>query len=219
MVIWSAILQATAGAVIPPVLIVGLIFLAFIPILNAARPRSGLALAVVTVAAIAGNLPIIIDELSHPDSAPGFILTLLSTVAPVVGVLAGIAAWRSWPSGAARTLVLAGIGVFVSGTAASLVIAAGTESPGALINDVRISASQIEFDPAVIEVPANASGVWIENRDGVRHTFTVEELGIDLEVPALKAGRVDVEGPAGSYEVTCKVPGHEAMTGTLTISS
>ena len=54
-------------------------------------------------------------------------------------------------------------------------------------------------------------------RCGIRHTFTIEELGVDLEVPAHKAGRIDIDAAPGIYQFVCSVPGHEAMTGTLII--
>jgi uncharacterized cupredoxin-like copper-binding protein len=62
------------------------------------------------------------------------------------------------------------------------------------------------------------SGLWIDNKDGIRHTFAIPELEIDVEIPALKANRVDIDAPPGSYLIICTVPGHESMTGTLTIT-
>ena len=40
------------------------------------RRRLGLVFAIATAALFLGNLPTILDELRHPDSAPAFILTL-----------------------------------------------------------------------------------------------------------------------------------------------
>ncbi len=45
MVLWSVVLQATAGAVIPPVLVIGASFLLLVPFLRGQRRRLGLALA------------------------------------------------------------------------------------------------------------------------------------------------------------------------------
>ena len=64
---------------------------------------------------------------------------------------------------------------------------------------------------------AGTVGVWVDNRDGIHHTFTIEGLDVDLEIPALKAKRVDFEAPAGTYDVICTVPGHESMTATLSV--
>jgi len=67
-------------------------------------------------------------------------------------------------------------------------------------------------------VATGSTGVWVENKDGIRHTLTIEELGVDLDIPALKARRVDfAAAAAGTYTYTCTVPGHENMTGTLVV--
>jgi hypothetical protein len=34
---------------------------------------------------------------------------------------------------------------------------------------------------------AGTNGVWIDNWDGIYHTFTIEELDVDVELPALKS--------------------------------
>ena len=75
-----------------------------------------------------------------------------------------------------------------------------------------------DTDPKLdIAVPSGTIGVWVDNRDGIHHTFTIEDLGVDLEIPALKAKRVQFDAPPGTYEIICTVPGHESMTGALTV--
>jgi uncharacterized cupredoxin-like copper-binding protein len=61
--------------------------------------------------------------------------------------------------------------------------------------------------------------VFVDNRDFFRHTFTVEETSIDVELPARQGARVPVDLPAGTYAVVCPVPGHEFMASTLTVTS
>ena len=79
MVTWSVILQVLAG-LIPPVAVIGAIFLGFVPFLSGERRKLALVYAVLATLAIGGNLPPVIDELSNPESSPAFILTLLSVV-------------------------------------------------------------------------------------------------------------------------------------------
>jgi plastocyanin len=57
----------------------------------------------------------------------------------------------------------------------------------------------------------------IENRDLVRHTFTVEDAGISKELPERSTVRLSVELKPGSYRFHCEVPGHESMTGRLIV--
>nr|MDJ0792065.1 hypothetical protein [Acidimicrobiia bacterium] len=79
MVIWAIILHLTARVIVPPVLVIGLIYLAFTPFLTGERRKLGIAYAAVSLLVILGNIPGLVDELSNPESAPAFILTLLST--------------------------------------------------------------------------------------------------------------------------------------------
>lgn len=217
MVVWAVLLQVIARAVIPPVLIIGLVFLAFVPFLRGQRRWVGLGLAVFALLAVAGNLPGLVDELSNPESAPAFVLTLLSTLGAVLAIVSGTAAFFGWSQQPARAIAVAAVGVFVVGTIASIALFATTDSDVALDSDVAVLAEKVVWEPEDVVLTTGSSGVWVENKDGIRHTFTVEELGLDLEVPALKAKRVDIDAAPGTYEIVCTVPGHESMTATLTV--
>jgi plastocyanin len=218
MAMWSIALQAFAQSLIPPVAVIGLVFLGFAPFLKGERRILGLVVAVFGVLAVAGNIEIILDELQNPDSAPAFILNLLSLVGVSLVVVGGLAAFLRRPSGSIRTLAVGAAGVFIAGTVASLAIAAGTESDTARAGDVEVTARKVMWAPETIALDASDGGLWIDNRDGIRHTFTIPQLGIDVEVPALKARRIDIDAAPGQYQIICTVPGHETMTGTLTIS-
>ena len=218
MVVFAVTLQATARAIIPPVLVIGLVFLTLIPYLKGERRRVGLAAAIFALAAYLGNLPIILDDLQNPDSAPSFILQLLSTAGVFLVIAGGIGAIFGRPTRLLRPFAMAAAGVFLAGTIGSVAIAANTDSALARPDDVRVTAQELMWAPEEILIDSTASGIWVDNKDGVRHTFTIPALGIDLEVPGLKAGRIDINAPAGTYQIICTVPGHDSMTGTLTIS-
>lgn len=219
MVIFAIALQATARTIIPPVAVIGVVFLAFIPFLKNERRWVGLAAAVFAVTAYAGNFPIILDDLQNPESAPSFILQLLSTVGAFLVTVGGVAAFFGPPARWVRPLALAAAGVFIAGTVGSVALAVNTDSATRLPDDVQVTAQQLMWAPDDVVINTGNSGIWIENKDGIRHTFTIPELDIDVEIPALKAQRVDIDAPPGSYLIICTVPGHESMTGTLTITS
>lgn len=219
MVVFAIVLQATARTIIPPVLVIGLVFLAAAPFLKGERRGLALGLAIFGIAAYLGNLPIIIDDLTHPESASAFILQLLSTVGVGLVVIGGVAAWRRRSTRLLQPLAVAAVGVFLVGTIGSIAVAAGTDSVAALPGDVQVTAEQLVWTPEDVSIGGSVTGIWIDNKDGIRHTFTIPELGIDVEVPALKARRVDIDAAPGSYQIICDVPGHESMTGTLTVSS
>ncbi|MDJ0925447.1 MAG: cupredoxin domain-containing protein [Acidimicrobiia bacterium] len=219
MVVFAILLQVVARAIIPPVFVIGLVFLGVTPFLRGERRGLALGAAIFGAAAYVGNLPIIIDDLSHPESAPSFIAQLLSTIALGLVVVGGVAAWFRRSTRLLRPLALAAAGVFVAGTFASVAIAADTDSVAALPGDVPVTAERLMWAPEEVVIDAATTGIWIDNEDGFRHTFTIPELGIDVEVPALKARRVDIDAPPGTYEIICEVPGHDSMTGTLIVSS
>jgi hypothetical protein len=218
MVVFAVALQISARSIIPPVMVIGLVFLAFIPYLRGERRRVGLAAAIFGLTAYAGNLPIILDDLQNPDSAPSFILQLLSTVGVFLVIAGGAGAFFGRTTRLLRPLALAAAGVFLAGTFGSVAIAANADSALALPDDVQVTAQQLMWTPEEVFIDGTASGIWIDNKDGIRHTFTIPELGIDVEVPGLKARRIDIDAPEGTYQIICTVPGHDNMTGTLTIS-
>ena len=218
MVIFSIALQVTARTIIPPVAVIGVVFLAFIPFLKGERRWVGLAAAVFAAAAYAGNLPIILDDLRNPESAPAFILQLFSTVGVLLVAVGGVGAFSGAPARLVRPLALAAAGVLIAGAIGSLAVAASTDSAARLPGDVHVTAKQLMWAPEDVVIDTGDSGLWIDNEDGIRHTFTIPELEIDVEIPALKASRVDIDAPPGSYLIICTVPGHESMTGTLIIT-
>ncbi len=216
MVVWAVVTHITARVLIPPVLIIGLIFAAFIPFLRNDRRRVALGLAIFSFLALAGNIPGLVDELTHLSSAPAFILTLLSFLGAVVAIVAGIGAFRSRSEPPTRPIVYGAAAVFVLFAATSVVVAANTDSDAPQAGDVQIVAEKVEFNPDEITV-SSGGGIWVDNKDGIRHTFTIEGEGIDLEIPALKSKRIDIDLAAGTYDVICGVPGHENMIGTLKV--
>ncbi|MDJ0961394.1 MAG: cupredoxin domain-containing protein [Acidimicrobiia bacterium] len=218
MVVWAIVTHITARVIIPPVLVIGLIFAAFIPFLRDGRRRVALGLAVFSFLALAGNVPALVDELTHLSSAPAFILTLLSLLGAVTAIVGGIGAFRSRSEPPTRRVVSVAAAVFVVLAATSIGVAANTDSDVAQAGDVEILAEKVKFNPEDITVSVGG-GIWIDNKDGIRHTFTIEGEGVDLEIPALKAKRLDLDLAAGTYDVICGVPGHENMTGTLVVEN
>ena len=214
---WSILLQLIAGEIIPPVLAIGLVFGAIGPFLKGERRRLAGVTGLLGLVALGGNLPATIDELSHPSSAPAFILTLMVVVAALVLVVAGIAALRKADGDGVRPLVITSAAVFVAGVVVAIVAAAGVESASALATDVKVTASGVEFEPTTLEVAAGESGFWVENLDGIRHTFSIHGTDYEIDVPGLSAQRGTFDLAAGQYEVFCAVPGHENMKIDLTV--
>jgi len=61
--------------------------------------------------------------------------------------------------------------------------------------------------------------VNVDNRDVWWHTFTIDALHVDVQVPSSGKRNVTFNAAPGTYTFYCAVPGHAAlgMKGTLTV--
>ncbi len=57
------------------------------------------------------------------------------------------------------------------------------------------------------------------NADPMLHDFTIEELGVKVDVPANETETVSFEAKPGTYTFICSIPGHResGMEGTITV--
>jgi glucose/arabinose dehydrogenase/plastocyanin len=98
--------------------------------------------------------------------------------------------------------------------------AATPETTGDASAEATVTMVDIAFDPADLAIPANTDvTITLPNTGAALHTFTIDELGVDVEVAAGDTGTVTINAPAGTYEFYCSVPGHKeaGMVGTLTV--
>jgi len=213
---WAVVLQVTVGVIIPPVLGVGLAFAALMAFLRSGRRWPGMVAAALGLASVIGNIPSLVEELSHPSSALAFTLTLVAAAAALVLVVAGLAVFFSW-SANPMALLWGWAGVVAVGAIVSFVAAAAVESIPATEGDVVVVARSNTFAPDRLTASAGRVAVWVENRDGARHTFTAPDVGVDLEIVGLKSQRVEFDASPGEYAVFCTVVGHEGMVATLVV--
>ena len=78
----------------------------------------------------------------------------------------------------------------------------------------------IAFQPDALSIPANTDvTVSLPNTGAALHNFSIDELGIDVDVAPGDTGSATINAPAGTYEFYCNVPGHKeaGMLGTLTV--
>ncbi len=163
------------------------------------------------------NLPFIIDDLTHPESFLNFaVFGVTALVFALVGIVAGIAVLMSRADTTAPRFAYSAIGVIVLAVVVSGIATLSFESDDAAAGDIEIVAEEAEFSPTSIS-GSGTVGVFVDNKDPIRHTFTIEALDIDLNLPGGTSRRVDITAEPGTYEFLCEVPGHDDMKGTLTI--
>jgi len=85
---------------------------------------------------------------------------------------------------------------------------------------VEVESYDIYFEPDELSIPADTDvNVRLPNAGAALHNFSIDELGIDVDIAPGATEEVVINAPAGEYEYYCNVPGHKpaGMSGTLTV--
>jgi hypothetical protein len=216
---------------IPPIIVFVLLFGVVLYLLS----REGRARTIGTVLGGVGallflltSLPFVTEDVAHPDSGLSFIASATGIVGSLLGFVAMLGALLKW--GPAPVRPLAGVGgvavvaVVAIGTVAWLTAESDDREPG----DVLVVAEDVDYLPPDagdvdaeddIELTLGSSGaVFVDNKDLYRHTFTIDALDLNAEVPAAKDRRVVIDAEPGKYEFYCEAEGHDQdMRGTLVV--
>ena len=91
------------------------------------------------------------------------------------------------------------------------------DTPDATISLV---AENVAFSEDLLVEPSGEITVEVANRDLFWHTFTVEDLGVDLRIPVGAERIVAFDAPPGTYQYICAIPGHPeaGMKGSLIVT-
>jgi plastocyanin len=222
---WSAIagivvvaLVNVFAGIIPPLLVFAAIWIGALVWLGRTVKGPAILLLVSFVAYIALSAPFAIPTLVVPASAGDFILNLAGILAALVGIVAAVAILRgrTGEAPAARSLGRAVVAVFVVAAVFSVFSAVTYDNAEAQEGDVELVTEDIEFQQTSLAAEGGEVSVFVENKDATLHTFTIEELDVDLDIPASKSARVTFDAEPGEYEFFCE-PHEEDMKGTLTV--
>ncbi len=85
---------------------------------------------------------------------------------------------------------------------------------------VEIESYDIYYEPTEVTIAADTDVTVELPNDGVTlHNFSIDELGIDVDIDPGATEETVINAPAGEYEYYCNVPGHKAagMVGTLIV--
>ena len=188
--------------------------------MRARWPRTGIVwLGVVSLGELLSGAPFFVEALRHPESPADFLPLALYTLATLLGSVATVPAFREArrPAAAGRTPVVlawSSVVVLVAATVLSLAAAAGVESVPPEPGDLIVTATDFTFGDAAVEASAGDVAVAVTNTGSSRHTFTIDELGVDLDVPPGTTQRVTFTAAAGVYRFYCR-PHGPAMEGQL----
>lgn len=184
-------------------------------------PRVGaVLLGVISLGLLVSSAPFLVEALTHPESLADFIPLSFFTAGCVVGAVAVIPTFRARPDATAsstpRMIAMATGALLAVAVVASIIAFAGIESVPAQGGDVRVVTQAIAFRPKGITVENGEVSVHVTNLDGTRHTFTIDELSVDLNVPPNTDQRITFMAGPGTYRFYCR-PHAAGMEGALVV--
>lgn len=217
-IVGLVVLFVLAG-VIPPLLVFAVLLLVGVFLLRAKTKAGAIMLLIVHLVMLVTSLPFTIPSLQVPASAIDFGLTLFLAVVNLVGVgsaAAVIAGRGDVLTGAARTVGAVALIVILLGVALGVYASVTYDSEPAQEGDIEVVTEDTDYSDTSLEADEGTVSVFVDNNDGTTHTFTIDELDVDLEVPGGKTARIEFEAEQGSYEFYC-VPHEEDMAGSLKV--
>jgi uncharacterized cupredoxin-like copper-binding protein len=96
-----------------------------------------------------------------------------------------------------------------------------TDGEPAAAASVEVVSFDIYFEPAELTIPANTDvTVALPNEGVILHNFSIDELGIDVDIEPGETQEAAINAAPGEYEYYCNVPGHKeaGMVGTLIVT-
>jgi plastocyanin len=184
--------------------------------------RTGVVvLGVVLFAELASSAPFLVDALTHPETPGDFLPLALFTLATLAGSIAAVPAFRQArqpvrSSRSATVVASAAVLIMVAATAVSIAAAGRVDSVTAQPGDIELTTTDFHFDMSSVTADAGTVAVTVTNDDATRHTFTIDELGVDLNVPPGTTQRVTFPADTGTYRYYC-VPHATDMVGELVV--
>jgi len=93
---------------------------------------------------------------------------------------------------------------------------AGSDLPA----EVTVTSVDIDFLEDAVTIAADTDTRFLlPNQGASPHNFSIDELGISVDIAPGETAEVTINAPAGVYEYYCNIPGHAAagQVGTLTV--
>jgi plastocyanin len=219
-ILFEAVIVAVNGSVARPAIVWSALLTIGLVVLRRRRRTGAAILGFVSLAHFATSAAFLAESLVHPESFWDFWLGWSIVLTAGLGLLAAAAVWRREDDGSnrARAVSLGIMGLIVALGIVAGVTSIAYESEAAQDEDLALSARNLEFEPANLSADSGEIAVFVDNADSFRHTFSIDALNVDLEIPGGKATRVEFIAEPGTYEFYCAVPGHEDMKGVLVVN-
>lgn len=109
----------------------------------------------------------------------------------------------------------------MSGLVAATFTLGGCGGGGDPTPTVRVATTEMRFTPARVVAEAHEDlRIVVDNRGDVDHTFSINELDIEVKLNPGERREVTVNAAAASYAYTCRILDHEGlgMVGQLVVA-
>jgi plastocyanin len=109
--------------------------------------------------------------------------------------------------------------LFILLVGVGLLAGRGEAQPPVVHSGLTLRTENMTFSSTALTADEGQVTIVLSNRDLFWHTFTIDELKVDLKVPVGGERQVTFTAPPGTYTFYCTIPGHHAlgMHGTLTV--
>jgi plastocyanin len=196
-------------------MVVGLVLLRF------ARKVGVVWLGVVSLALLVMNAPFTVDALMHPESPADFVPVTMLTVGGLLAVIATVPAFRNargrrTDSAFPRIAAAAGVAIVVLAIGGSMFASAAVTNDAPADGSTIVDMENFAFGPETITATAGEVSFYVTNNDSARHTFTVDELGVDESIAPGQSKQITFDTKAGTFRFYCK-PHDPGMEGELTV--
>lgn len=215
-----AAIHALVREPIPPLLVIAVVAVTVLVLLGRGLARAGGIVAVLLGLFLLSDVPALLTGLALFRDPWEFTTTCTAVTAALLMVAGGgVPAYRGGAAGTGRAVpVLLGLGLLAvpAALATSTVLRLTMDQAVLTEGDVAVVITELAFPERLTAAPGPASFV-VRNDDPIAHTFTVEGLDVDANVPARASVRVTGDLAPGEYDYVCRVAGHEFMRGTLVV--
>jgi plastocyanin len=120
--------------------------------------------------------------------------------------------------GAARAVTIGALATFFVCLGAAAVTGWGKEQTQGP-NDLALKIHNTAYSSTKVTATSRQVTLYVINDDLFWHTVTIDELGVELDLPVGSHRRITLNAPSGTYIFYCRIPGHRqaGMQGTITI--
>lgn len=125
---------------------------------------------------------------------------------------------KKWLTGIVVLLAMI-VAVITPGTLGVFAESVDATQPLETVNAIEIELNDDYFNPRDITIPnGKTTTLILRNKGKKKHTFTVKDLGIDVEVQRGKEKTITVKPEkSGTYELICRYHFQEGMVGKVIV--